>query len=703
MASSCSAGNGASGASRVRIGQHHPAGPGTELAREVIRLVEAAACPGAAGEEDDGGRVLGQRGAVQARRKRPVRAVSGRLIELADLDVRRGQADDVGDSLGRFAQVGNVACLGHVDPGGLFGVHRLAFGQELATFRCWACTGVPLRRRHPAASGEQRIAEAARRNGTFGDPGYILGLTCRAGQLRTSVDRPGLDRSVPPRQSGRSQRRSLMLHAAALGRELRQRAAFVLPALFLVLVVPVILFSAVLTPTAEVPDEVAHIVRANSLLHGVVVGRVVATTDALGRPAKDAGVDANPALIAAGFAFAPGVPKQLTKARLARQRDVPWAPATAWDSGAEHGRVHAAVLPPRGIRPGNGAPGRIGTVPRHHRGPALCGSQLCRAGRGGAAAGPPRTRRVVRGACAADDHRAGRVMQPGWADDRDGLSGGGALDASEPRRVVGGCGRASARDRGQAALPAARRACGVRGACKASRYRPASGRAPRHGPPGAALVHALAQRHAIVPFLQPAPYAAGPLWPGPPGELFASWDPAQQLRVVRQHPELLLTLPWQTLRDDGFVLARGVVGILGTLDVMLPDWLYQLWFWALGSVALAAVLSNGQSASRWPAWAGLLGLGCIVGAALRGHRRRLPLVHGDRRGCGRRCAGPLRAAAFAPDRARAAAAGGPVRRPAPPGVAERSRARGRGRAAGHTPATDRSLVPALNRSVTRRG
>ena len=103
---------------------------------------------------------------------------------------------------------------------------------------------------------------------------------------------------------------------------------------------------------------------------------------------------------------------------------------------------------------------------------------------------------------------------------------------------------------------------------------------------------------------------------GRPGELFASWDPAQQLRVVRQHPELLLTLPWQTLRDDGFVLARGVVGILGTLDVMLPDWLYQLWFWALGSAALAAVLSNGQSASRWPAWAGLLGLGCIVGAAL---------------------------------------------------------------------------------------
>ncbi|MBV8915549.1 MAG: hypothetical protein JOZ05_21245, partial [Acetobacteraceae bacterium] len=117
-----------------------------------------------------------------------------------------------------------------------------------------------------------------------------------------------------------------MSYAAALRSAVRRRSErgpgrFVLPALFLFLVVPMLVFSALIVPTAEVPDEVAHIVRANSLLHGVLIGHRVPVTDALGRPAQDAVVAANPALVAAGFAFPPGSSKLLTRERLDQLRN----------------------------------------------------------------------------------------------------------------------------------------------------------------------------------------------------------------------------------------------------------------------------------------------------------------------------------------------------------------------------------------------
>src|SRR3954454_14625308 len=125
-------------------------------------------------------------------------------------------------------------------------------------------------------------------------------LPCRAGQLRTSAASASpLDRAVLPRQSGASQRRSSMSHAAALGADSHDRPEFrvaqlVLPALFLLMAMPIVLFSALIVPTAEVPDEVSHIIRADSLLHGVLLGRRMPARDRGGNPIQDSGVTANP-------------------------------------------------------------------------------------------------------------------------------------------------------------------------------------------------------------------------------------------------------------------------------------------------------------------------------------------------------------------------------------------------------------------------
>ncbi|MBC7799677.1 MAG: hypothetical protein H7Z10_03565, partial [Gemmatimonadaceae bacterium] len=65
-------------------------------------------------------------------------------------------------------------------------------------------------------------------------------------------------------------------------------ARLILPALLLALVMPVILMLAILVPLGEVPDEVFHAVRTDSLTHGSVLGRRQARPD--GRVPFDAGV-----------------------------------------------------------------------------------------------------------------------------------------------------------------------------------------------------------------------------------------------------------------------------------------------------------------------------------------------------------------------------------------------------------------------------
>jgi hypothetical protein len=126
----------------------------------------------------------------------------------------------------------------------------------------------------------------------------------------------------------------------------------------------------------------------------------------------------------------------------------------------------------------------------------------------------------------------------------------------------------------------------------------------------AVLWYLLAAKYAVVGFDRGA-YAAGPLWPGPPGQAFATTDPAAQLRVFLHDPTLLFRLPIDTIAHSQW-LFHELVGVIGTLDLFLPDWLYLPWFAALGAALAATLLGGWRSAPGWPMPHCLFGLAAVI-------------------------------------------------------------------------------------------
>jgi uncharacterized membrane protein len=86
-------------------------------------------------------------------------------------------------------------------------------------------------------------------------------------------------------------------------------------------------------------------------------------------------------------------------------------------------------------------------------------------------------------------------------------------------------------------------------------------------------------RYAAVPPLQP-PEAAGPLYPGPLPAVFDGPNLAAQVSVLMADPIRLLSLPLRQFLHDGDLLDQ-MIGRLGWLNVVLPTHLYLLWTFAL--------------------------------------------------------------------------------------------------------------------------
>ena len=410
-----------------------------------------------------------------------------------------------------------------------------------------------------------------------------------------------------------------MSYAAALGPGMRRNtgtgmARLAFPLLFLTLVLPVLLASALLVPTGEVPDEVAHIVRANGLLHGFLIGTRVPTTDRVGHPVMDGGVTANPAMITAGFAFPPGVPKVLTRERLRDLYATPWADSVSFISIPNTAVYFPLFYVPAAI--GLGAAHVAGLGPYQ----AILAARLCNvvvfAALGLAAMmlavrarglifatlALPMTVSVA-GSCNQDGVliataclAAALLTRPGPRLRWSGIIALALVIALKPvylpLALLAGL-----------ASPGHRLGVLNRAAAVIVAMLPAL------------LWFAIAQHYAVVPFIRGEPYQAGPLWPGPPGQMFGTTDAQAQLRVFLHDPFLLLTLPYNGLRH-GLDLADGLVGILGTLDVVLPLWLYNAWFAALGAVGVAALFGGERDAPGWPIWASLLGLLCVAASVI---------------------------------------------------------------------------------------
>lgn len=99
-------------------------------------------------------------------------------------------------------------------------------------------------------------------------------------------------------------------------------------------------------------------------------------------------------------------------------------------------------------------------------------------------------------------------------------------------------------------------------------------------------------------------YEAGPLWPGPPRR-FDAIDPAAQIEVLRANPAAAVTLVAHTLAQDVWT-RRQLIGVLGWLHIVLPDWVYAMWTAVLAFAILALLTEAGPAAG--PSIVALLGV-----------------------------------------------------------------------------------------------
>ncbi len=87
------------------------------------------------------------------------------------------------------------------------------------------------------------------------------------------------------------------------------------------------------------------------------------------------------------------------------------------------------------------------------------------------------------------------------------------------------------------------------------------------------------------------PYEPGPLWPGPRPVLFDETNAAAQLGILLAHPLRFLGIPWNTIIHDPALLPSAV-GVLGWLNVLLPDALYTLWYTAVPAALLCDLIAR---------------------------------------------------------------------------------------------------------------
>ena len=101
-----------------------------------------------------------------------------------------------------------------------------------------------------------------------------------------------------------------------------------------------------------------------------------------------------------------------------------------------------------------------------------------------------------------------------------------------------------------------------------------------------ALAWIAVQAYSMSPSTAGAPVAAGPLWPGPHPVHFSGPNIPAQFKVLAASPRLIVTLPWSAFLGNANMLLHQAVGVLDYLCIFLPRPLYALWFAALAAALL---------------------------------------------------------------------------------------------------------------------
>jgi len=385
-------------------------------------------------------------------------------------------------------------------------------------------------------------------------------------------------------------------------------------ACFLILVVPLAVFCAFRVPLGQVPDEGPHVVRADSLLHGEIMGHRVARTNP-DSGAQDAGFTANVGLAyAASFgtgASAPLPPSATAAERLAWARGIPWSPSRSFVSSANT----AAYAPPSYVPAAIalGIAKLSGATPHWAAIAARFGNLVVF---------------TLLGSLALACTQRGRLLllmtlglpMTVWlagSVNQDGLliavaSLGVALLTRVDRRsfwmgtaLLALLALQKPPFLPLLLLPLTRSVTGLG-------WRSRVAAALIVAVPG--VLWSLAVMHWVsVPLLPGPTYHPGPLWPGDPHLTFRSSVAAAQMRVILTHPLRVALLPLTAQATHFATYWRQVLGVLGDLTIDLPHWLYGLWSVALLS-ALAALV-NRPSARPVGPWLPLAAAVAMAGSA----------------------------------------------------------------------------------------
>ena len=398
-----------------------------------------------------------------------------------------------------------------------------------------------------------------------------------------------------------------------------------LAGLFVLIALPILVFLAIWMPANEAPDEWSGIVRADSIRHGEIIAERMPTTDSLGRPATQAGISADWALLTAAFVFPnTGFPnKILTPELLAHQREVPWqnhlSPMQVNNTAPymplfyAPGAFGLGLGKALGLGPYDSI--RMGRVVTALTYVLLCTAALLLARRGHgvlfATAMLPMSLSLGAsfnqdGMLIATSVLAASLLtrgMSGWSYWLSGLLLAAVLAAKPPYVPMAGLMLSTALLWGDN-----------------------SGSSWRRGLVATALTVipaliwvAIIQKYVISDFLVSPPYLPGPLWAGDPTRLFAANDQAAQMQILLHDPSLLVRLPLKAMQEGFTQLMREMIGVLVQLDLQLPAWVYSLWFVTLPLVLVAEMFAqpgperSAASRSR-AALARLIGLACLVGA-----------------------------------------------------------------------------------------
>ena len=98
-----------------------------------------------------------------------------------------------------------------------------------------------------------------------------------------------------------------------------------------------------------------------------------------------------------------------------------------------------------------------------------------------------------------------------------------------------------------------------------------------------ALAWIAVQAHTITASPAGAPMAPGPLWHGPHPAHFSGPNIPAQFQVLKDSPSLIVTLPWSAFLGNADMLLHQAIGVLDYLCIFLPRPLYALWFAALAA------------------------------------------------------------------------------------------------------------------------